>query len=495
MSRWQSRIGLICAVLLLFGCSVQRSPITGQKRAYAYSWEEEIRIGREADQQIQGQYGIYDHPRLEEYVNEVGRKVLEVSHMRREEADPKYRETDFHFRILDSPVVNAFALPGGYVYVTRGLMAHLQNEAQLAVVLGHEIGHVAARHASQRALEQQLGQIALLGGAIAGQELLGVPGGNILDLGSQAARFLFLKYGREDERESDGLGVEYAARAGYRASEGAEFFVSLKRISEQSGEALPNFLSTHPDPASRAESIPELAGEWAEKGYEQTTTNHRSYMEGLENMVYGSNPREGFTRNGTYYHPELAFRFDFPGEWSLVNQRSRVVLVSPPEDALSILQIDSENATPEASAAAFLEQEGIKVITRESGSQHGLETYHAEASATKNGTVYRFSLTALAYGEEIYRFISYSREEQYPEYRSRFREIAGSFRELEDSEILSIQPLRLNVAPVRRTAPLSELLPEPLPENTSVEDIAILNQVEQNQPMEEGRLLKVPVQE
>lgn len=265
----------------------------------------------EADRQIQDQYGIYDHPRLEEYVNEVGRKVLEVSHMRREEADPKYRETDFHFRILDSPVVNAFALPGGYVYVTRGLMAHLQNEAQLAVVLGHEIGHVAARHASQRALEQQLGQIALLGGAIAGQELLGVPGGNILDLGSQS----------------------------------------------------------------------------------------------------------------------------------------------------------------------------------------GLETYHAEASATENGTVYRFSLTAVAYGEEIYRFISYSREEEYPEYRSRFREIAGSFRELEDSEALSIQPLRLNVAPVRRTALLSELLSEPLPENTSVEDIAILNQVEQDQAMEEGRLLKVPVRE
>lgn len=206
------RIALITiAALFVSFCVVQRSPVTGTKRAYGYSWEKEVQIGKQADQQIQQQYGIYDDEELLNYVKDVGREVLAVSHMRRADTPEQYKNTEFHFRVLNSPVVNAFTLPGGYVYVTRGLLAHLENEAQLAVVLGHEIGHVAARHASQLAFEQQVGKLALLGGAIAGQELQGVPGGEILDLGSQAAQYLFLKYGRDDEWESDRLGVEYAA--------------------------------------------------------------------------------------------------------------------------------------------------------------------------------------------------------------------------------------------------------------------------------------------
>jgi predicted Zn-dependent protease len=137
------------------------------------------------------------------------------------------------FSVLDSPVVNAFALPGGYVYVTRGLLAHLNNEAQLAVVQGHEIGHVAARHASQRGLQQQIGQVAIIGGAILGQELLGLPGESILNLSGTAAQLLFLSYSRDHESESDRLGVEYAAMVGYVAAEGAAFFTSLRRISER----------------------------------------------------------------------------------------------------------------------------------------------------------------------------------------------------------------------------------------------------------------------
>src|SRR5699024_9479792 len=193
-------------------------------------------IGKKSDKQIQQQYGVYQDESLQQYIKRIGKKVLSKSHLRREDTPAKYKNTEFHFRVLNSEVPNAFALPGGYIYVTRGLLAHLENEAQLAVVLGHEIGHVAARHSSQRAFEQQVGQIALLGGAVAGQEILGVPGGEILSMGSQAAQLLFLSYGREDERESDQLGVEYASMEHYNAAEGAGFFTALKRISEQSGQ-------------------------------------------------------------------------------------------------------------------------------------------------------------------------------------------------------------------------------------------------------------------
>jgi predicted Zn-dependent protease len=179
--------------------------------------------------------------------------------MRRPDTDAQFRETPFTFRVLDSPVVNAFALPGGYIYVTRGLLSHLDNEAQLAVVLGHEIVHVAARHASRRAFEQQLGQVGLLGGAILGGQVFGGQAAQaILDLGGTAAQLLFLRYGRDDEREADELGVEYAALVGYQTEEAAEFFRSLRRIGEEQQQGLPTWMSTHPDPGEREQSMHRL---------------------------------------------------------------------------------------------------------------------------------------------------------------------------------------------------------------------------------------------
>ena len=194
---------LTLAVLLAAACTVQRNPVTGNQRLMAYTWSQEVEIGREVDQEFSAQYGLYDNHEVAAYIEQLGQEVLLVSHMRRENADRQFRETEFFFRVLDSPVINAFALPGGYVYVTRGLLAHLNNEAQLVVVLGHEIGHVAARHASQRALRQNLGQIAIIGGAILGQEFLGLPGESLMELSSQAAQLIFLSYGRDAERESD----------------------------------------------------------------------------------------------------------------------------------------------------------------------------------------------------------------------------------------------------------------------------------------------------
>ena len=263
-------LALLIPLFFITACVVQRNPVSGNKRALAYSWDKEVEIGTQADSEISAQFGVYDDENIQDYIDQIGQEMLEVSHMRREDTDPKFKNTPFTFRVLNSPVVNAFALPGGYVYVTRGLMTHLNNEAQLAVVVGHEIGHVAARHASQRALSQTISQIAVVGGSILGQELLGLPGRSLMNLSSQAAQLILLSYSRDHERESDQLGVEYSARQGYLAAEGAEFFTSLKRISEKSGQPIPTHLSTHPDPGEREKNIPRMAEEWREKGFEQT---------------------------------------------------------------------------------------------------------------------------------------------------------------------------------------------------------------------------------
>lgn len=484
-------------VVVTFGssCVVQKNPVSGQKRAYAYSWEEELEIGEEADRQIRHHYGVYDNDELLSYVRRVGEKVLSVSHMRREETDPLYKNTEFHFRVLDSEVVNAFALPGGYVYVTRGLLTHLENEAQLAVVLGHEIAHVAARHASQRVLEQRVGQIALIGGAVAGQELLGLPGQDILNLGEIGAQLLFLQYSRDDERESDRLGVEYAVTRYYRAAEGSEFFATLKRISERSGQSIPSFLSSHPDPGEREKTIIELAEQWEEKGYEQKITGVKPYMNSIDGMIYGNNPLDGFTRDQIFYHPGMEFQFPYPAGWLLANQSSRVIISNEQGDAVILMQRDSQSPTPQASVREFTDQEGINVLDQSSTESNGLPAHEATATATaEDGTELGIYAYAVKYREVIYRFISYTTEDQFENYRPEFERTTAGFDRLTDPDILSIEPVRLQVVQADRSGKFSSFLPEKLPMNITENELAIMNQVRLGDRVEKGTYLKLPVQ-
>ncbi len=495
-SRSTNLFPVLMVCLLVSACSIQESAITGDRRAYGYSWEQEIQIGEEVDQEIQEHYGLYDNNALQQYVGKIGQEMLAVSHMRRADTPTHYQETEFFFRLLDSPVVNAFALPGGYIYVTRGLLSHLDNEAQLAVVLGHEIGHVAARHASQRAFEQQLGQIALIGGAVAGELFLGIPGGNILGLGSMAAELLFLSYSRDNERESDRLGVEYASMGNYKSAEGAAFFKSLERMSAQAGQSIPNWQATHPDPAERASSIPKLAEEWRAKGYEQTIVNTDEYMGMLSNMIYGDNPREGFTRDGHFYHPEMKFQFSYPDGWQVINQRSLVAVVNKEQNAVSIMTLDSKSAGAEASVNKFLNQEGITTIGKSSASSSGLSAFQAEATGqTQDGTQLKFYLYSIEYSSMIFRFVNYTTLDSYDAYGPRFKELTSDFKELTDSGILNMQPVRLQAFKTTRSGTFQSFLPSDLGSlviAVSPEDIAIMNQVELDATIESGTWIKIP---
>lgn len=491
------RHSIIFLSLLLFAsaCSVQKNPVTGQKRLFAYSWDQEVQIGQEVDQEIIAQYGLYEDEQVESYITELGEKILADSHMRREDTDRQFRETEFYFRVLDSPVVNAFALPGGYVYVTRGLMNHLNNEAQLAVVLGHEIGHVAARHASQRAIRQQLGQVAVLGGAILGQELLGLPGESILNLSSQAAQLLFLSYSRDAERESDELGVEYAAMNEYVAAEGAEFFTSLKRISERSGQAIPSMLSTHPDPGEREQRIPELAERWAEEGYEQTILNKESYYDVVDGMLYGENPRDGFVENGNFVHPELEFQFPVPSEWQLINQPQQAVMVSSAEDAVMIFRIDGESESAQGSIESFVAQEGVTLNSDEptmSGNQYS--GYQADVTIEQEEGNLRAIIYAIEFQNRVYRFINYTGVNNFDKYSSVFTAVPEQFTRVTDERILNIEPVRMEIITTNRAGTFRDFLPSSLPMDITEEELAIVNQVELDEQIEVGTELKIPVQ-
>lgn len=486
---------LLLAVLSISGCfTMEVNPVSGNKRMYGYSWSQELQIGKEADTEISAQYGLYDDPKLAAYIDELGQELVKVSHFRREDTRSEYRDIEFTFRVLNSPVVNAFALPGGYVYITRGLISHLENEAQLMVVIGHEIGHVAARHASQRAANQQLGQIAVLGGAILG-ESLGMDGGNILQLSSQTAQLLFLSYGREDERESDALGVEYSAMLGYDAAEGAALFGSLRRISEKAGASIPSHLSTHPDPGEREKTIPRLASEWAEKGYSQPKQNTDKFMSMADGLMYGDNPREGFVQDGIFYHPDLKFRFPVPQGFTVINEPTAVFLVNDQQNAIIQFTIDSKSSSPQESIEEFLNSDGISVVSQNSLNINGNTGYNAIAkAATEDGTELQLDLTAISFNGNIYQFLSYTLAEQFNTYAGRFGLVREGFNALTNQAILNIEPVRLSVTKAPRTAAFRNLLPAKLPMDIDPADIAILNQVELGDTIQQGAYIKIPVQ-
>jgi len=484
-------IVLLIATLFASGCTIGVNPVSGNRRAYGYSWEEELRLGRQADQQIVQQYGLYDNEEMQAYVDRLGRDILEESHMRRAGTPEQFRNTEFTFRVLDSPIVNAFALPGGYVYITRGLLAHVNNEAQLAVVLGHEIAHVAARHASQQAAKQQLAQLGLLAGAIGG-ELAGLPGGDILQLGGQATQLLFLKYSRDNERESDRLGVEYAAMNGYAVNEASRFFESLERIQGQSGQSLPTWQSSHPDPGAREQTMLELAEEWrAQLQQPLDKINQATYYDEVEGLVLGENPRQGFTRDGRFYHPDLRFQFPVPSEWQVNNQPRQVVMAAPNQNALMVFTIAQEDS-PEAAAQELAGQQGLTVLEQGDERVSGLSARRVLAEGqTQQGQTIRLLAYFIAYDGNVYQFQGLTLASAYDTYRPTFQRTMRGFASLNDPDILNVQPTRMVIRPTDQSATFESFVPANLPESFTITELAILNQLAVDEPVPAGRPLKL----
>ena len=481
----------VLLLVLLAGCGTTNTNyVTGESQRGAYTWEQEVQLGTEADQQISAQYGLYDDPEVQRYVERIANEVLQTSAYTDPETPANVRNTPFYFRVLDSPVVNAFALPGGYVYVTRGLLAYLENEAQLAVVLGHEIGHVLARHSSEQAARSQLTQFGLLGAAVLG----GVVGGGqvaegILNYGGAATQLLTLKYGRGAEREADRAGVAYAEFAGYDAAQAARFFVALQRLSANSGGALPNFLSTHPDPGERAQTIPQLAAQYDPQG---TAIDATDYLRQIEGIVVGEDPRQGFVEGSAFYHPALRFQLSVPRGWQTQNSPAAFVMGEPNGQAVVQLTLAQGGSAQEA-ARAFAGQQGVQVSGSGAVSLGAGPAYRVEGTAQQQNGAVGFSATFVEYGGNVYQIVGLTAANSLRQYASTFRSVAESFERLTDRRYLDREPSRLEVTTLQRPQTLQSLLRgRTLPTGLTEDEIAIMNQVELGETIPAGRTVKLP---
>jgi predicted Zn-dependent protease len=461
----------LVTALLLAACAT--NPVTGRKEISLVSEGQEIQMGQEAAQQVESSLGLVDDAELQAYVRRVGNKLAAAS---------QRPQLPWRFGVIDDPTPNAFALPGGPIYITRGLMSLMDSEAELATVLGHEIGHVTARHTASQITKSQLYQIAAVGAMIAAPGLQNF--GGLLSSGLQ---LLFLKYSRDNERQADELGFAYALGQNYDVVEMADVFRSLQRVGEVEGKSgIPSWMSTHPDPGERVQTAQKRVAALPAPPAPRVT-GRVEYFSQINNLIYGENPRQGFFRGGEFLHPDLRFRMNFPTGWKTQNSPQAVTAVSPNQDAA--VQMTLAQGSPQQAAQRFFSQQGLQAGQTSNNSINGNPAFTGYFQAqTEQGTVQGIA-SFIAYGGNTYQIIGYSSAQRFGSYDQSFRGTIGSFATLTDQSALNVRPNRLTV--VRTSAPmtLSEFNSR-YPSVIPLRELAIINQVEENSRIPAGTEVK-----
>ena len=431
---------LLVATMLspgLHGCST--NPATGEQSFTAFlSPEQESRVGREQDPHLKKAFGgVYDDPELAAYVARIGKKLAATSEM---------PDLDFTFTVLNSPVVNAFALPGGYVYVTRGLIALAENEAELAAVIAHEIGHITARHSAERysrGAAINLGAILL--GALTNSEA-------VFDLAGLGSQLYLKSYSREQEIQADSLGVRYLARAGYETGAMASFLKKLGNAARLQAEIagarrdpdVIDLMSTHPRTTERVQRA--LA---AAKGQQvaNPVIGRDPFLDQVDGVLFGSDPKHGMVRDRVFLHRGLDFRFEVPPGFRIFNQPERI-LARNQNGAQFIFDKAPTSSGP--SPASYIETFWAKenaVYDLENIAVNGMEAATGWLPITANdGGSYILRLVAVRYdAETIYRMQFLIPSHVVRPMSEAMRRTTYSFRRLSVEESTSIGAYRVNV--------------------------------------------------
>lgn len=432
-------IATLAGILLLAGCAT--NPVTGERDFVLMSEEQELALGTQYHQQLmEQQYDAYDNPDLQEYTSRLGQELARKSHR---------PDIDYTFTVVDSPQVNAFALPGGYVYMTRGIMAYFNSEAEFAGVLGHELGHVTARHS----VRQQSAATAssFLGNILLATTDAGAGAGNLFQTVQLAA---IRGYGREHELEADRLGAEYLARTGYDPEEMLGVVRILadqegyeRRRAEAEGRE-PNvyhgLFSTHPDNDARLQEVIRAANKYAAE--DPRPAGREEYLKRIDGMTYGPGANQGAVVDREFLHLELDAALKAPAEWKIDNQPQRVLFLAP--DDAAALQVTLGKADSGTEPRRLLEKH-IGQGELERGRRfeaNGLSGYTGVVRArTQQGPRILRHTVVIKDGRAWY-FDATSRDTaEFDRFDDRFLDIAGSLGSLTDAQRRAAQPLRIKV--------------------------------------------------
>ena len=469
---------LTMMIIIIAACS--RNPITGKKEAFVMSESKEQALGDQSDPSIVASFGLYPDETLQKFIDSKGQQMARISHR---------SHLKFEFKVLDSPVVNAFALPGGYVYFTRGIMAHFNNEAEFAGVLGHEIGHISGRHSAKQQRNAILGQVGLIAGIVLSKEFA-----NYAESASQSLQLLMLKNSRDHETESDALGVQYSTKIGYDANYMAGFFKTLNRLSGgDSGDRIPTFMSTHPDPLNRFEKVTQWANVEQTKYPNKTfAVNRNEYLRMLEGLIYGEDPRQGYHENNTFYHPELKFQFPVPTGWQLANSPQQVQMAPKDGKAMIIFTLAPEKTLEEA-ATNFVTNNKLKKVEDTNLTVNG---FPARAIVTEQADQQgKVTLKIVTYfiqdGATIYLFHGLSEPANFISYKNLFRNTMEGFARLTDQSKINVLPDRIHIETINSPMTLSAALRNAGIKSDRFDEMAVVNGMELSDQLTRGQLIKV----
>ena len=477
-----TRLGqLVAAIALSFGWSVAVASANDLFGPFI-SEADEARIGAEQHEQVLAEFGgAYDDPALAAYVDSVGQFLALTS---------ERPNVKFTFTVLNSPIVNAFALPGGYVYVTRGLLALSGDEAELAGVIAHEIGHVAARHGAQRMSNAMLANLGLgLLGVLTDSE-------QVAGLAQLGALAVVQSYSREQEYEADLLGVRYLSRAGFDPEAMASFLSKLKAHSQLESIIAGNpqskdqfdILATHPRTAERVRRAIQAAGA---RRVQEPIVGRQIYLNKINGTLYGDDPEQGIINGREFVHPVLRFRFEAPPDFQLLNGATQV-LAKGPDGAALIFDLDQRKDSRSP-------RDYIRQVWAADAKLDGLESIqingYAAATATSTATIsnqnYNVRLVAIAFDSKImFRFSFLTPPAVSGKYAEAFQRTTYSFKSISRSEASQVKPRRLETYRVRRgdtATAISKRIPG---EKYPLERFLILNGRYPDDPLREGEVVK-----
>lgn len=472
---------LALSSMLVVACAT--NPATGKRELSLMSEAQEVQLGQEMDVQVRNEMGLYDDPALQKYVQDIGLRLARVS---------ERPNLPWHFAVVDEPAVNAFALPGGYIYVTRGILPFLDDEAQLAGVLGHEIGHVTARHAAQqytKATTAGLGVTLLSIFVPEARPLQGIT--------ETALGVLFLKHGRDDELQADGLGVQYAARTGWDPAGVAGMLTTLARLDEATGsrKGVPNWLTTHPAPADRVQKV-QAAIQSAPRPPVGTSGNDRGeFLARIDGIMFGDSPAEGIVRGNAFLHKDLRLRLTFPQGWDIQNSKTQVLAKAPDRDNFMLLQlVQNAQGSVDQIAQGSMANAGFRQVEGTRTQINGLDAYIGTYQGNLEGLGNVVTVAAhIIHDRNVYVFAGLAPPNQFQSVQRQLVSSIQSFRSLSAREAENIRPNRVEVYTVRGGDTWQSIAQRSGDGAVKPSTLAIMNNSDPGRPPRPGDRIKVVV--
>jgi predicted Zn-dependent protease len=477
ISTREIRSGLTRALLILGGLaatSCALNPVSGEREFVMVSEAQEIQMGRQGAAEVIATIGRVPDPALQAYGDGIGQGM--ALHGERP-------QLAWEFHVLDDASVNAFAMPGGFIFVTRGLLTHMTNEAQLASVLGHEIGHVTARHSVQQMSRQQLASLGLGLGSVLSPTIAEY--GQVTSLG---LGLLFLSYSREYETQADHLGFRYALARGYDTREMIQVFEMLRRDAQLAGVGrLPEWQSSHPDPGNRIQDVQRMVAASAED-FSSKVVGKDEFLRRLDGMAHGEDPRAGYFREGLFLHPDLQFQLAFPDGWTRQNAADAVTAISPDRDA--VIQLRGAEGSATEAARRFRDQDGLQAGAPSTGTIHGSRAVTTEFTAQggQNESIRGF-VTFIEYGGATWGILAYTVADRFASYSPAFTRSRDSFERLTDPVALAAQPLRMRIDRAPRAMSLQQFNSE-MPSSIPLAELALINGLDETAQLRAGQPVK-----